>query len=88
MKIGKHLIGHIVSIRLWDHCIGPNSEPMECEVVGRVKNVTERRVVLEHWMVLNEDDETSNANNESMAIVQSTIISFIEFAAKKAKRFY
>lgn len=89
MKVGFHLVGHVIGIRFWDHCAGDGTTDLiECEAIGRVINVTHHKIILEHWSVHGEDDETTEDNSERVAIVQSCIMSLIEYAPKRGKKFY
>lgn len=65
-------IGQLVVIRFLDHCTN-SFEPLECEVVGRVKAVSEHSITLVWWSIFNEDIETVKNNEELITILVSTI---------------
>lgn len=88
MKVKSTQKGLILGIRFLDHSMGTHAEPIECEVFGRVISITSKHVVLEHWSVFNQDIEIAETNRERVSIVQSTILSLIEYTPKKAFKFY
>lgn len=88
MRVKPHLKGHILSLRFYDHSIGCKADLIECETIGRVMEVTPRKVILEHWSIYSDDKELQEQNRERVAIAQNTIIAVIEYSPKKGKRFY
>lgn len=87
MRIGAKYVGKLLSVRFLDHAIGGDVDVVECEAVGKVVGVDKLSIRLEYWSVHTDDLELETMNRERVVIVQSTIISFIEWAAKDAKRF-
>lgn len=88
MRVKPEHVGHVISVRFYDHSLGSPADLIECEVIGRVVKVTQKQVVFEYWSILNEDKETEQNNAEQVAVAQSTIISIIEYSPRKGFRFY
>jgi hypothetical protein len=80
--------GTVCAIRFYDHAIGADAELIECEAFGRVVSVTGKQVILEHWSIHSQDDETTADNRERVAISADSIIQIIHYAPKKVSKYY
>lgn len=66
-------IGGVYQIVFYDHCVG-GSDPIECEVFGRVLKQTDKFVSLSWWNVINGDEATTENNREMVNLIKSTIL--------------
>jgi hypothetical protein len=72
----------IVSILFLDHS-NNSTEPMECEVVGRVVEFNKLYVVLAWWNIVSECEEEREMNRETVTILISSILEVWEPTWKK-----
>lgn len=77
--------GKFVVVKFLDHSTYEDAEPVDCETMGRVVEVTPIALTLEWWSVLNPNLDIANGR-ERTCIIQSTIYEYQELKGKKGKR--
>lgn len=68
----KFKVGEKYIIRFHDHCKGSNT--IICEVMLKIIKQDKLNIVGTWWIVIDENEETEEANTEMMTIIKSTII--------------
>lgn len=73
----KLTIGKLYKITFLDHAIGIDKE-VTCYVVGWLQKNTKNSILLSHWIIDSECEETRKENAEPTVIVKSAILKIRE----------